>query len=44
MLSNNNLWFVYSSGILKNFKKLTYVNINKKKDIMENQKLILNFY
>jgi polyisoprenyl-phosphate glycosyltransferase len=43
MLSNNNLWFAYSSGILKNFKKLTYVNINKKKRYYGKSKVNFKF-
>jgi len=31
ILSNNNLWLAYSGGILKNYPKLRYINIDKKK-------------
>ena len=40
---NTNLWLAYSGGILKNCKKIKLISIEKKKDIMEFLKLILNF-
>jgi len=43
MLSNNNLRFAYSSGILKNFKNLTYVNINKKERYYGKSKVNFKF-
>lgn len=43
ILNNNNLWFAYSGGILKNAKKIIYVNINKKKRYYGNSKVNFQF-
>lgn len=43
ILSNNNLWFAYSSGILKNFKNIIYVNIDKKKRYFGQSKVNFKF-
>ncbi len=43
ILSNNNLWFAYSSGILKNCKSLEFVNIKKKKRYYGESKVNLAF-
>ena len=43
ILSNNNLWLAYSSGLLKNCRKIKLVNIKKKKRYFGKSKVNLKF-
>lgn len=43
LLTNNNLWIAYSSGILKNFNKFIYINTKKQKRYFGHSKVNYSF-
>ena len=43
ILSNNNLYLAYSSGVLKNYNKFYFLNIKKNKRYYDNSKVNLKF-